>query len=157
MKKLIALMLALLTVLALCACGESAPVEISCDDLITLISPAYKYNEKADGYVRGKAEVYFDRYTEGAVESDAEYFSAEEYANALIEEFGVDAEAQTYGDSGAACFTCVNEGYKLIFFVFAKEKADCCEYYTVQCSAPENAYAKYEADFALIADNVKIN
>lgn len=156
MKRLTALMLALLTVLALCACGESEPVEISCDDLTTLISPAYKYNEKAGGYIRGKAEVYFDLYTEGKVESDkAEYFTAAEYCGVLIEKFGVEAEVTA--DGGKTYFTCDDGGYKYIFFVFAKEKADCCEYYTIQCSAPENVYAKYEADFSLIADNVKIN
>lgn len=166
MKRFTALLLALMLVFALCACGALEPQEITYENMTTKISPAFQYDEEIDGYACGDATVYFTLDTAGEIKSNEVYFTAKEYCDAILEELGMDCATQVDHDTGIVYCQYVDEAegvdgemhkYDCITFFFSKVKDDCCEYYIVDCSTLEGQFAKYEADFWTVAKNAVID
>ena len=165
MKKLSALILCLAMLLCLCACGTLEPKELQYEGLTGMISPAFNYSEEYGCWTMGDAAIYFDLYTEGEIKSNEVYFTTREYCDVLIDDIGVDASVMVDRESGVTYCTFNAESesiegemieYTYLIFVYAKQGDNFCDYYTVECSAPADEFAKYEPEFWSFAKSITI-
>lgn len=165
MKKFAALILALVMAFCLCACSDAPPIQVTYENLSVEMAAGFHYDEDLDGYCVGNATVYFYNDEEGELAEDEEYFTPKEYCEYYMDMFELSSDVVVDSETGIAYSTgyCEGEGedgkihdYGYIYFAFSKEEDNSCEYYLIECSAPDDEFSRYEDIFWNIAKSASI-